>query len=184
VSVVSSAVEIYDPTNNTWGTATALPTPRMDLAVAVVNNKIYAIGGWNQTVRSTVEEYDRSSNAWTPKAPMPRARTGLIAIPVNGKIYAIGGSDDANVLPTAEVYDAVTDSWLKSSTVMDDDFNANVLSPTRWTLESPPIAGVQGTVSRPISALRWVCPLGMVGLASSASVRLRATSTCRWTTRF
>ena len=36
-----------------------MPTARYELAAAAVNNKIYAIGGFNVAYLSTVEEYDQ-----------------------------------------------------------------------------------------------------------------------------
>jgi predicted Zn-dependent protease len=54
-----------------------MPTAREGLAVGVVNNKIYAIGGWGGSYLSTVEEYDPATNTWTTKASMPTGREYL-----------------------------------------------------------------------------------------------------------
>ena len=40
-----SNVEEYDPVTNIWRTMTSMPTARHGLATAVLNNKIYALGG-------------------------------------------------------------------------------------------------------------------------------------------
>jgi N-acetylneuraminic acid mutarotase len=37
--------QVYDPETDTWTNATAMPTPRTGLGLAVVYNQIYAIGG-------------------------------------------------------------------------------------------------------------------------------------------
>jgi hypothetical protein len=87
-------VEVYDPPSNTWnGTPAQMPTPRTQLAAAVVNGKIYAIGGVNSggSHLNTVEVYDPSSDTWGAAAPMPTARDLLAAADANGLIYAIGG---------------------------------------------------------------------------------------------
>jgi N-acetylneuraminic acid mutarotase len=58
-----SIVYVYDPATDTWTTAAdPLPTPRQALTAAVVDGKIYAIGGWRGGFGrlSTVEEYDPS----------------------------------------------------------------------------------------------------------------------------
>jgi len=54
-----SMVYIYDPATDTWSTAASIPTPRSQTAVAVVDRKIYAIGGTSKSeFISTVEEFD------------------------------------------------------------------------------------------------------------------------------
>jgi N-acetylneuraminic acid mutarotase len=97
-----------------------MPTARYSLATAVVNGKIYTIGGGHYTYNSnyqvvvfdTVEEYDPITDNWTTKTSMPTARTGLATAVVNGKIYAIGGRiSDGSTISTVEEYDPITDSW-------------------------------------------------------------------------
>jgi hypothetical protein len=64
-----------------------MPTARSGLAIGVVNDKIYVVGGG-----STVEEYDSITDRWTTKVSMPDSKSYLAAGVVNGKIYAIGGT--------------------------------------------------------------------------------------------
>ena len=40
------AVQVYDPTADTWSTDTPLPTPMQSRAGAVVNGTLYIVGGW------------------------------------------------------------------------------------------------------------------------------------------
>jgi N-acetylneuraminic acid mutarotase len=106
--------EVYDPSSNTWSTASPMPTARAQLAAAAANGKIYAIGGFNRDADlfSTVEVYDPSSNTWSTVAPMPTPRDFLAAAAVNGKIYAIGGGSDISLyLNTVEVYDPSSNTW-------------------------------------------------------------------------
>jgi N-acetylneuraminic acid mutarotase len=44
--VVPPTNQIYNPNSNTWSTATAMPQLRMDFGVAVLNDILYAIGGY------------------------------------------------------------------------------------------------------------------------------------------
>jgi hypothetical protein len=87
-----------------------MSTPRASLDAAVVDGKIYAIGGTS----NINEEYDPTTNTWTTKATVPTGRSKLATVTVQNKIYAIGGYDDASPgTPTAknEVYDPTTDTW-------------------------------------------------------------------------
>jgi hypothetical protein len=106
---------------------------RNNLGVAVVNNKIYAIGGdtlsgfWTFSmgfsgkptggVVGTNEEYDPATDTWTFKKPMPTPRTGFAIAAYKNKIYCIGGATShdiyvgAKVTGINEVYDLTTDTW-------------------------------------------------------------------------
>jgi N-acetylneuraminic acid mutarotase len=44
-SLSTGLVQVYDPEGDTWKMGTSMPTPRFGLAVAVVNDLLYAIGG-------------------------------------------------------------------------------------------------------------------------------------------
>ncbi|MBC8458377.1 MAG: IPT/TIG domain-containing protein [Deltaproteobacteria bacterium] len=96
-----------------------MPTARAVLSTAVVNGKIYAIGGSAavegvHTNLSTVEEYDPATNKWTKKADMPTPiDTYITASVVNGKIYVIGGDYNSRV----EEYNPKTDTWTRKADV-------------------------------------------------------------------
>ncbi|MFQ6041883.1 MAG: kelch repeat-containing protein [Candidatus Poribacteria bacterium] len=116
---VLSTVEVYDPVTKSWNVAADMQTPRSGFAVAVANNKIYAIGGWNpgNRVLSTIEVYDPATDTWSAVAPMPTARAYLTAAAVNNRIYAIGGyvinpatglEESSSIV---EMYDPVSNTW-------------------------------------------------------------------------
>ena len=85
---------------NNWEQITELPTERERFATAVVNNKIYLIGGTLFENRkkvprgplglSTVEVYDTQTNTWQRGADMLTLRHGAKAAVVNGVIYVFG----------------------------------------------------------------------------------------------
>ena len=99
-------LQIFDPVGNTWSTpaVTGTFTPRQYLATAVVNNKIYAIGGSGEIINTlnTLEVFDPTTNAWSTPATTGSLtpREGLVAQAVNNKIYVIGGRDDTGGLVT------------------------------------------------------------------------------------
>ena len=71
-----------------------MPTARNHLSSAVVDGKLYAIGGRTSGPSGNLnanEAYDPSTNTWSTKAPMPTARGGLASVAINGNIYSFGG---------------------------------------------------------------------------------------------
>lgn len=130
-----STMEVYDPTKNSWTsiievidrglsqgplivTYAPLPTARSELAVTLLNGKIYAIGGQDATGANlnTVEVYDPSTNKWSAAAPLPTAASALAAAAVNGKIYVLGGFGPGT-LNTLQVYDPTTASWSSAASM-------------------------------------------------------------------
>jgi N-acetylneuraminic acid mutarotase len=103
-----------------WTQKADMPTARLGLTTAVVNGKIYAIGGYaraNSPAMKTVEEYDPATDTWTTKADMPTARMWLSASVVDGKIYVIGGWVNfwEPGISTVEEYDPSTDTWTQKA---------------------------------------------------------------------
>ncbi len=103
---------------NIWKKMSPMPTARSGHGLAVVNGKIYVIGGVSYTTSLSVNEmYDPATNSWTTMAPIPTAR-GYFGIAVyQDKIYVIGGMTGPGqmgaVLVTGanEVYDPATNTW-------------------------------------------------------------------------
>jgi len=117
---VLSTVEEYDPVTDMWTTKADMPTARgwASPSSAVVDGKIYVIGGWDGSkMILTVEEYDPVTDTWSRKVDMPTRREDIAACTVNGKIYAIGGyPPNAWVgLKTVEMYDPGTDTWTRKA---------------------------------------------------------------------
>ncbi len=98
---------------DTWTQKADIPTARYIPGSAVVDGKIYVIGGAPVSggVTKAVEEYDPATDTWTRRADMPTARQGVRAAAVDGTIYAIGGWGGGRCVPTVEAYDPATDTW-------------------------------------------------------------------------
>jgi hypothetical protein len=93
---VFNTVESYDPINNTWSTLPSMPTAHSSLGVALLNGKIYAIGGSNSTITGTVEIYDTILGNWNTAPALQIPRFGVSAAELNGILYAVGGVSDGN----------------------------------------------------------------------------------------
>jgi N-acetylneuraminic acid mutarotase len=108
-----------DVAENTWTTKAPMNQARTSLGVAVVNGKIFAIGGLNdsQSFLCTNEMYDPGTGNWTSKTPMPTPRSQFAISVYQNKIYVIGGLlketfiDRVRVSAANEVYDPSTDTW-------------------------------------------------------------------------
>ena len=122
LSVVLPAfsIPLVMASEDSWVTREPIPTIRRDLGVAVVNGKIYAIGGRNDAgYLSTNEEYDPATNTWTTKTLMPTPRSDFGIAVFQNKIYCIGGIIDFDwsghgegiLCAVNEVYDPLTDTW-------------------------------------------------------------------------
>jgi N-acetylneuraminic acid mutarotase len=108
----------------TWTQKADMPTPRWTQTSAVVNGKIYVIGGCtsqpNARALATVEEYDPVTNTWTRKADAPMAIADMDApsAVVDGKIYVIGLGGEYEVdwsLLTVQEYDPSKDTWTRKA---------------------------------------------------------------------
>lgn len=76
-----------------WSSAADMPTPRAEVAAAVLNNNIYIAGGFTENGQNTniVEVYDTTTDTWSTIAPMPERLDHAMAAAANGKLYIIGG---------------------------------------------------------------------------------------------
>ena len=71
-----SSVKRYDPALDAWEAVAPMAMARHAPAVAVLDGKLYAVGGCDNgfNALSSVERYDPALNAWEAVAPMAAAR--------------------------------------------------------------------------------------------------------------
>jgi len=101
--------ERYDPTTNTWETLANMTVARSGVACAVLNEKLYAIGGVGL---SSVEVFDPSSGTWSAGIALPSEVKNGTAITVDGKIYLIGGKNSSNQnINQLLCFDPSTSQW-------------------------------------------------------------------------
>lgn len=68
-----------------WITRADMPTPRWGHSTAVVDGKIYVIGGWGRGLVPHIDVYDPQTEAWTKGAGIPTPRASLSTSAVEGK---------------------------------------------------------------------------------------------------
>ena len=122
-------VEMYDTRTDTWVKKQDMPTLRSAFMTAVVDGKIYLIGGIiihgeridQKIITGLVEVYDPLTNRWEKRADMPTARNGINAAVVDGKIYVLGGQARrapglaGRFVRSIEAYNPKTDKWQQLS---------------------------------------------------------------------
>ncbi|MCK4784151.1 MAG: S8 family serine peptidase [Desulfobacteraceae bacterium] len=92
-----------------------IPTAVTRAAVASVDGKIYALGGyiqggWLET--GIVQIYDPDINYWTSGSPKPTPAANAYAAVIDGLIYVAGGYQIGSIyLDTLEIYDPANDTW-------------------------------------------------------------------------
>ncbi|MDE0468577.1 MAG: hypothetical protein OYL97_16120 [Candidatus Poribacteria bacterium] len=117
-------VEMYDTQTDTWIKKRDMPSLRMDFTTAVVDGKIYVIGGrvehqpFKPMPTNLVEVYDPLINKWEKRADMPTARAGADAVVVDGKVYVLGGQNTwvapglaERFITRIEEYNPKTNKW-------------------------------------------------------------------------
>lgn len=116
--------EAFDPQTSRWTRLQDAPTARNSAASAVIDGKIYVVGGrqalkqpdgsLRQVNVAALEVFDPAAGRWATRAPMPQAQGGLAAAAHGGKLYVFGGEQwvpDQKVFAQNWVYDPATDGW-------------------------------------------------------------------------
>ena len=122
----------YDPVADSWKALWPLPSKRGSAVAALVDGKMYLIGGATTVegskdvaingngparVVTTNDVYDPATNRWESRAPMALGRNHAFAGAVGGKIYVIGGrvahafvtvSSNTDIV---EEYNPATNTW-------------------------------------------------------------------------
>lgn len=115
--VLLPLIATASPTGDAWSPRAALLTPRQEIAVAELDDKVYTFGGYGsqrETLDST-EVYDPTIDEWRLIAPMPIGLHHPSAGVVDGVIYVIGGYEGRAASSAVLAYDPATDGWTRKS---------------------------------------------------------------------
>ena len=105
-------------TPGSWRRLAPMPTARQEVAVAVLDGRLFVAGGYTGgrvrwTPSATVYEYDAARNSWATRAPLRAPRGALALAALRGRLHAVGGSADG-VRGAHEVYDPAVDRWTEA----------------------------------------------------------------------
>jgi hypothetical protein len=115
--------EVYNPANNTWTTKSDMPVPVFGCSSAVLNGKIYVIGGSRHfqlgpelSPVSSNQVYDPENDTWSTSNHLPLAEGYGAVAATNGvtapkRIYFVGGSNETNYSQVPYAYDSALDVW-------------------------------------------------------------------------
>lgn len=120
----TARMDIFDPQAGTWSRGPDAPTARNSAGSAVIDGKIYVVGGRQFLAQgdgepanvnvASLEVFDPASGLWSVGAPLPQGAGGIAVTSVDGQLAVFGGEQWT---PTREVfaqgwlYDPATDAW-------------------------------------------------------------------------
>ena len=96
--VISSAEALQLPARRIqpvaqWRSLPDAPTPRLMMAWAVLDDKIWIMGGLRDgAALQTVESYDPRTGAWQPQPPLPMPLHHAAAATYRGEVVVLGGA--------------------------------------------------------------------------------------------
>ncbi len=109
-----------EPTQERWDSLALMPTPRTEIAVATIGEKIYVIGGIDRSSRVTdiVEVYNTITNTWDLTSSLPIKLHHVASASFSGEVYVVGGYLEGWV-PTDSlfIYNPENDSWRKAASM-------------------------------------------------------------------
>jgi N-acetylneuraminic acid mutarotase len=130
VWATTSLMQFYSISTNTWTTKASIPIPLNHLNAAVVDGKVYLLGGlaeessrgraWRAIASSWV--YSPSTDSWVslPNVPSNQLRGSAAVGVYDKKIYLAGGVTDLELygnstqrtVSVVSIFDTVTQKWL------------------------------------------------------------------------
>jgi len=116
-----------NPKINQWEKLADVPKPTTNFALAVVNEKIYAIGG--DLFQDANREYNPRTNSWKLLKPMPTPRQHINCGVYENKIYIAGGLTSwKNITKKHEVFNTATNTWSEKAAIPYLVQNATVVT--------------------------------------------------------
>ena len=133
-------VSRYDPATKKWTAMSPLPEPRSSFDAAVLDGKIYVVGGWQMAGdaekkwHQTAYVLDPATETphWQPLPEPPFQRRALALAALQGKIYVIGGMQkEGGPTRQVDVFDPASGKWSEGPSLQGermDGFGASAFA--------------------------------------------------------
>ena len=111
---------VYDINDDSWDTASTIPTGRRDADGAVIDGEIYVVGGDSPDTSYSrkLEKYNPETDTWEELADMPFGRYEHAATTDGKYLYVAGGrTNDHSYYQPVHRYDPETNEWDVHSTL-------------------------------------------------------------------
>jgi hypothetical protein len=110
---------VFDLDRQAWGTGPALSTARNAAGAAVIDDRLYVVGGRSPGIRASdqrslgsMEVLVPGAAAWAAAPSMPTPRAGLAVVALGGQLYALGGeTTPGGVSDAVERFDPASGQW-------------------------------------------------------------------------
>ncbi|KRT80138.1 hypothetical protein AMK59_8821 [Oryctes borbonicus] len=123
------SVEQYIPESNKWSPLKPMRQGRGRFQIAILGDKVYAIGGSNGTTElDTVEMLDLNVGKWIDLPRLPLARSNPGVCDLDNLIYCIGGWNGQVGIKQCDVFDPKTNMWTSISSLNVGRYQAGVAS--------------------------------------------------------
>ncbi len=126
----TSHAMVFDPASKQWSNLPDLPAPRSSHEIAILDGRLYVVGGWPLDTSKTSDKpddrhatrpfydamwvLDLASPVKWETLPQPPQRRAIALVASKGKLYMLGGMNPKNeVTADADVYDVAAKTWSK-----------------------------------------------------------------------
>lgn len=120
----------YDPDTGSWEAMPPLPEPRSSFDAAVLDGKIYVVGGWQLTGGENATWLDSAysldltepSPVWRALPSPPFRRRALSVAAHHGKLFVIGGmQQEGSPTTRTEMFDPESRQWSHAPNLQGED---------------------------------------------------------------
>jgi N-acetylneuraminic acid mutarotase len=118
---VPGAQEACGVVYGAWANLPDLPAARNQAMSAVINDKLYVMGGYNTNYSEAADLYRLNTSSpasgWTTLASMSTRAYGTQAVAIGHQIFVPGGYGTDGPLNTMQIYEAGDNTWSQGATL-------------------------------------------------------------------